>query len=652
MAIATPLTVRLEPVTTLSRGSSPILSNGSPGIKWNEAVLSGAAKSFCDGQAANTAESFVRHVFSDLSPRDVDSNTTLKSVTDYFLKALETQIQLKSAGDGTRSFSNTPLQERLEAKSTNLQNPDNTLTLEDPGENLDLVNSHEYLAANSTNSTNHEEYSHSNGFDEALPKYKNIFRRFSLMGLAKGRGFSVFHKQHSDEVELSHSNGDNYLVSGSSGNNRGERRKMKLSKIVVEVIKEGLVNFSSGGDSAIYDGKPVWHKGRLSLVRAAGGYMIELYSPPKASKPKAGMLCLLVAEARETSALEMPDHENTFVLKADGIGMNAASQEYVVEVSDGDDLKAWILAIQSCMQPQGITLDEFAERRSRLGGMPESQSLQFFRRDPMSLNFGTNSSPSQRRGLPTSNGDNGHGTQLVSHLGSNNGADQVPLSSITSSNCSNNSLSNRAPLSLGYDDVPEVVLQLVDYPWFHGNLCRADAAQLVLNASLRRTNNSSEQLAGDSNNPSNSPSHPNHGLFLVRQSETRRGEFVLTFNYQRRAKHLRLILNTDGQCRVQHMWFNSIFDCLEHFRVQAIPLESGANSDVKLGDFVVCVADRVHASNSISGQINAAGRATANLPEPDEVITHNGPIRTLSQSLDIFRTDGSRRAKENAYSFV
>lgn len=172
---------------------------------------------------------------------------------------------------------------------------------------------------------------------------------------------------------------------------------------------------------------------------------------------------------------------------------------------------------------------------------------------------------------------------------------------------------------LGYDDVPEVVLQLVDYPWFHGNLCRADAAQLVLNASLRRTNNSSEQLAGDSNNPSNSPSHPNHGLFLVRQSETRRGEFVLTFNYQRRAKHLRLILNTDGQCRVQHMWFNSIFDCLEHFRVQAIPLESGANSDVKLGDFVVCVADRVHASNSISGQINAAGRATANLPEPDEV---------------------------------
>lgn len=142
--------------------------------------------------------------------------------------------------------------------------------------------------------------------------------RFSLKGFRKAKGF--FHKQHSDEVELSGSSPSNAASTSHHHNPQPGGRsslflrggKSRMSKLVVESLCEGIVNYLT---SESLDGTPKWERCRLCLVKTVGGYMLEFFSPPKASQPKCGVFCFLISEARETTALEMPDRENTFVLK-------------------------------------------------------------------------------------------------------------------------------------------------------------------------------------------------------------------------------------------------------------------------------------------------------------------------------------------------
>lgn len=87
---------------------------------------------------------------------------------------------------------------------------------------------------------------------------------------------ALFHKQHSDEVEL------------SGGSNRN---KAKLSNIVVECRKTGEVVVLTP-ESLDQPSPQKWEKCKLALVKTVGGYLLEFYSPPNAKKVSVRSDCV------------------------------------------------------------------------------------------------------------------------------------------------------------------------------------------------------------------------------------------------------------------------------------------------------------------------------------------------------------------------
>ncbi|KAH9525639.1 SH2B adapter protein 1 [Bulinus truncatus] len=328
---------------------------------------------------------------------------------------------------------------------------------------------------------------------------------------------------------------------------------------------------------------------RLKHLKEHFTYRLSVLFALKASmdgrsvKPRTGLFCFLITEARETTALEMPDRENTFVIKGEG------TIEHVVEASDAQDLRAWLSEIKGCIQQNhcAATAEGIAAMRPRL---PTAPSGSIERKDTSQLT-------SQHRS--SSQGSLGSATPTIPPRPSPRPwsmihVDNTPnLTGPISTSELRGSPRAESGFDAGHQDTFEgegaVERALKDYPWFHGTLSRADAASLVLQQGPT-----------------------GHGVFLVRKSETRNGEYVLTFNFQGRAKHLRMTINNESRCRVQHLWFETIFDMLEHFRTHPIPLESGGTSDVTLNDFIVTVerprtpnASGVHGSPHVRNSVMA-----------------------------------------------
>ncbi|KFV82964.1 SH2B adapter protein 2, partial [Struthio camelus australis] len=272
--------------------------------------------------------------------------------------------------------------------------------------------------------------------------------------------------------------------------------KLRLSKAqsskveLVDIQREGTLRYMVADDTNCV-GSSQWQKCRLLLRKAVKvegeRFLLEFYVPPKASKPKVSVPLSAIIEVRTTMPLEMPDKDNTFVLKVRagsrpraGAGVQPSAVCSPPRDS-GDDIELAACAQGAC-----------------LPGRVSSCSCEFLADVGEEEELGAGKAgaiPSAAPGLGAASRWCLLWVKAAPFLLS------LSLLKIL--------LSSRP----GEDSEAEAEINLSDFPWFHGTLSRIKAAQLVLFGGAR-----------------------SHGLFVIRQSETRPGEYVLTFNFQGKAK--------------------------------------------------------------------------------------------------------------------
>ncbi|KAG8456130.1 hypothetical protein GDO86_002069 [Hymenochirus boettgeri] len=435
--------------------ASVIAMNGDT-IQPESSSVSQGWNEFCKFHAISTARELAKQywLFANQNPQHDILAAEIFSLhfTDLFQQYFRSEVRESRSMDQYRFFPFSRVKDYRETGRRPSEDPSTTVATK---AEVELTIQHEHTDQTACNISVHnlpKTWSSVELRPSSSPPPSRPFIRFSFNQLRKSLR-NIFRRKSTDSAPSETREAESDSVESPAWQGLQKRiLPWTISREPAnEIRKEGQLNYSMV-DEACMDSGTSWQRCRLVLRKdetlETDEYLVELFDPPKCSKPKLKVSCCNVQEIRKCTRLEMPDNHNTFVLKVN-------STEVLFEVGDDQQLNSWTSEIKECI----------------------------------------------KRWSEETEGD----TQLPSHS---------DTTSHTPPTGSTDSITQGAAVSVP----PEQCCHknehfLSSSPWFHGPISRVKAAQLV----------QSQGVEG-------------HGVFLVRQSETRRGEYVLTFNFQGRAK--------------------------------------------------------------------------------------------------------------------